>query len=139
MTPNWADEQVVLAIHDEQLAEHGGRPGVDMGRLQSALARAGNLYAHDNADVLSLGAAYAFGLAKGHAFVDGNKRTSLVVTELFLALNGYELAASDEECFRVWIAIADGSLSEADFALWVRAVLRAEPPDEALLEDQTQS
>ena len=117
--PTWIDEQVVLAIHDEQLAEHGGRPGVDLGLLRSALARPQNLLAYEDSDVIKLSAAYAFGIARGHAFVDGNKRTSLVATETFLALNGHELAASDEGCLGIWLALAEGDLTEADLVRWL--------------------
>ena len=86
----------MLAIHDEQLAEHGGRPGIrDLGLLGSALARPKNLALYEHADVVDLAACYGYGLARNHAFVDGNKRVSAVVTELFLALNGFELTATD--------------------------------------------
>ena len=138
MIPVWVDEQVVLAIHDEQLAEHGGPPGVNMGLLQSALARAQNLFAHEEADIFRLCAAYAFRLAKGHAFVDGNKRTSLVATELFLALNGYELRASDGECLDVWLAIAGGALSEGDFVLWVKRQVVPAPTHELRESSRTE-
>ena len=126
MTPVWVDEQVVLAIHEQQLAEHGGLPGVNLGPLQSALGRPRNLSAYEQPDILRLSTAYAFGLAKGHAFVDGNKRTSLVVAELFLNLNGYRLQASDEQCLRVWLGIARGDLSEAEFIAWLNQQLTAD-------------
>jgi death on curing protein len=117
----WVDKAVVLAIHDEQLAEHGGPSGLrDEARLDSALAKPQNLLAYGDSGVAALATAYAFGIAQGHAFVDGNKRTSLVVTELFLALNGYELAAEDAECVAVWLEIAAGTMSEEQLAGWLR-------------------
>ena len=119
----------MLAIHEEQLAEHGGSPGLrDEARLESALARAQHLLAYAEPDVVDLAAAYAFGIAQGHAFVDGNKRTSLVVTELFLALNGYELHADDAECVAVWLEIAAGRMSEPQLVGWLRErVVPAQP------------
>ena len=118
----WVEPAVVLAIHEQQLSEHGGPSGLrDSGLLDSALARPSNLGAYGAPDVFDLAAAYAFGLARDHPFVDGNKRVSFVVTEVFLALNGYELMASDKDCFAQWMALADGSLKEADLAEWLRA------------------
>lgn len=118
----WVERAVVLAIHEQQLSEHGGPSGLrDSGVLDSALARPPNLAAYGAPDIFDLAAAYAFGLARDHPFVDGNKRVSFVVTEVFLALNGYELMASDKDCFAQWMALADGSLKEADLAEWLRA------------------
>lgn len=118
--PVWIDRAVALAIHDEQLSEHGGARGVrDEGALESALGRPRNLHAYEDASIPQLAAAYAFGLARNHPFVDGNKRTSLVVTELFLALNGYDLLASDEEVVLMWLAIADGSRDEFAITAWL--------------------
>lgn len=118
--PTWVDKSVVLAIHDEQLSEHGGASGVrDEGALESALSRPKNLLAYEEASLLRLAAAYAYGLARNHAFTDGNKRTSVVVTELFLALNGMSLLASDEELVLMWLAIADGSRDEVAIAAWL--------------------
>lgn len=117
----WVEKAVVLAIHDEQLAEHGGPPGLrDEARLESALARPQHLLAYGEPGIADLAAAYAFGIAQGHAFVDGNKRTSLVVTELFLALNGCELDADDAACVAVWTEIAAGTMSEPQLASWLR-------------------
>jgi death on curing protein len=117
----WVDKAIVLAVDDEQLAEHGGPSGLrDEARLDSALARPQNLLAYGDPDIAALAAAYAFGIARGHAFVDGNKRTSLVVTELFLALNGHELGADDADCVAVWLEIAAGTVSEEQFAGWLR-------------------
>lgn len=110
-------KSVLLAVHAEQLAEHGGMAGIrDEARLDAALDRPKNLLACDQPDIFGLAAAYAFGIARGHAFVDGNKRTSFVATELFLGLNGYELQADDAECVMTWLAFADGSLSEAELS-----------------------
>jgi death-on-curing protein len=119
----WVSEDVVLAVHDEQLAEHGGQAGVrDLPLLQSALARPKNLEAYGNPD---LAAAYAVGIARNHAFIDGNKRTALVVAAgIFLPLNGYELAASDTESVRTMLAVADGSMSEPELAIWLRTYMR---------------
>ena len=91
------------------------------GFLISALARPRNLAAYGAPDIFDLAAAHAFGIARDHPFVDGNKRVSFVVTEVFLELNGYALMASDEDCFVKWMALADGSLTEADLAGWLRA------------------
>lgn len=117
----WLSEKLALAIHDEQIAEHGGASGVrDLGLLQSALARAPNLAAYGVPDIAALAAAYGFGLARNHPFVDGNKRTALVLTELFLTLNGYDLVADDAACVKTILALAEGSLSEEEFVEWVR-------------------
>ena len=119
--PVWVAKDVVLAIHDEQIAEHGGLSGVrDLGLLESALARALNVFAHERSDILALAAAYGFGIARTHPFNDGNERTSAVVTELFLALNGVELRATDAEIVRVWVALADGSMRESDLVAWLK-------------------
>ncbi len=97
--PVWIDLDVVLAIHDEQLAEHGGQAGVrDRGLLESALARPRNQFSYGESFLPRLAASYAFGISRNHPFLDGNKRTSLVVAELFLDLNGLDLTASDETC-----------------------------------------
>lgn len=117
----WVTRDVVLAIHDEQLAEHGGATGVrDPGALDSALARPLNLVAYGAPDVAALAAAYAFGLAKNHAFVDGNKRTAFVVAEVFLDLNGFTLLADDADCVLTMLRLAASDLDEAGFADWLR-------------------
>lgn len=118
----WVGEPVVLAIHDEQLVEHGGAPGLrDAGLLQSTLARPQNLQAYGDApDLPRLAAVYGYGLARNHPFIDGNKRTALVVVELFLALNGLRLIADDVACVLAVLEVADGTLSEAAFAQWIR-------------------
>lgn len=118
----WVDAGVALAIHDEQLAEHGGASGVrDAGAFESALARPINLAAYESPDAAALAAAYAFGLARNHAFVDGNKRTAYVVAEMFLALNGIKLQSSDAAGILTFVALAAGDLSEDALADWFRA------------------
>jgi death-on-curing protein len=117
----WINENAVLAIHEEQIAEHGGQAGVrDLGLLQSALARPRNLLAYGNPDIASLAASYAFGLAKNHPFFDGNKRVSLAVTEAFMMLNGHELTADDTACVKIWLRVAEGTLDEEGLAAWLR-------------------
>lgn len=124
MAFEWIAHSVVLAIHDEQLAEHGGSPGLrDAGLLESALARPQNLEAYGDPDIADLAAAYAFGIAKNHPFVDGNKRTSYVVARLFLRLNCYDIAASEAERLHVWLDLAAGQMSERALAEWFRANL----------------
>ena len=122
----WVSEEVVLAIHDEQLAEHGGMAGLrDESLLLSALARPQNLAAYGTPDVADLAASYAVGIARNHAFIDGNKRTALVVAAgVFLPLNGYKLTASDGETVRMMLAVADGTMSEPELAVWFRTYIR---------------
>lgn len=117
----WLDQAVMLAVHDEQLAEHGGGTGVrDAGMIESAMNRPVHLATYGQPDVAELAAAYGFGLARNHPFVDGNKRTAFVAVELFLALNGYELTASDGDCVLTVLALAAGDMEEVVFADWVR-------------------
>jgi death-on-curing protein len=118
------DATVFRLVHDEQLAEHGGAPGVrDEGLFESALARPQHL-AHcgqpDLADLADLAAAYGFGLARNRPFIDGNKRTAFVAVELFLDCNGHSLVADDSDCVLVMLAVASGALDEAGFAEWIR-------------------
>ena len=121
----WVDVDVVLAAHEEQLAEHGGADGVrDMGLLQSALARPQNLVAYGSPDLADLAAAYAGGLARNHPFVDGNKRTAWVVAETFVELNGFELAADDAGSYETMLALAEGRIDETAFAAWMRPQLK---------------
>lgn len=123
--PVWIDLEVVLAIHDEQLAEHGGQAGVrDRGLLESALARPRNQFAYGESSLPRLAASYGFGISRNHPFLDGNKRTSLVVAELFLDLNGLELIASDEACVTTFLRLAAGELGEDDLARWIEANAR---------------
>jgi death-on-curing protein len=117
----WIATEVAIAAHSEQLAEHGGGEGVrDMSLLESAMARPQNLDAHGDPDAAALAAAYAFGIARNHPFVDGNKRTAAVVSETFLILNGYRLTTSDAELVVAFVALAAGELSEEALADWFR-------------------
>lgn len=118
----WIAESVVLAIHEVQLAEHGGMVGVrDENLLASALARPRNLDAYgDKPDIAAIAAAYAFGIARKHPFFDGNKRTAFVLMELFLNLNGWLLEASDADCITTIQALAAGDLSEENLAARLR-------------------
>ncbi len=116
----WIDSRVIMAIHGEQLAEHGGGTGVrDHGLLESALARPVNLAAYEKPDAPALAASYAVALAKNHPFVDGNKRTAFVAMELFLELNGFTLNASDVDCVVTMLAVAGGEMTEAELADWI--------------------
>ncbi len=117
----WIQRRVIIAAHGEQLAEHGGASGLrDVGPIESALARAENLAAYGDPDAAALAAAYGFGIARNHPFVDGNKRAALIATELFLALNGHELEVGDAECVLTFLALAAGELEEVEFAGWLR-------------------
>jgi death on curing protein len=121
----WTDRDVLLTLHDESLAEHGGGVGIrDEGLLDSALARPLNTVAYATPDVAELAAAYGFGLAKNHAFVDGNKRAAFLAVGLFLYLNGYRLTASQADATRAVLALAAGEITEAEFAQWVRSNMR---------------
>ena len=117
----WIDGTVIRAVHNEQLAEHGGAEGLrDPGLLESALARPPQLAAYGEPDTAALAAAYGFGLARNHPFVDGNKRTAFVAVELFLMLNGTTLTANDVECVLTMLDLAAGHLTEPAFAEWLR-------------------
>jgi death on curing protein len=117
----WVTSDVALAVHAEQIAEHGGGEGVrDAGLVESALARPQNLVAYGEPDAAALAAAYAFGIARNHPFVDGNKRTAAVISETFLVLNGFTLAASDAELVVAFLALAAGELNEEQVAEWFR-------------------
>lgn len=125
--PRWLREAVVLAIHEAQLAEHGGPAGVrDASLTESALARPRQLQAYGQPapDIAALAAAYGYGLARNPPFVDGNKRTALVVMETFLALNHWQLDASNVECVQQILMLAGGELDEAALADWLRPRLR---------------
>jgi len=118
--PIWLRLEAILAAHDEQLAEHGGGVGIrDQGLLDSALARPLNLHACGEPSLAKQAAAYAFGIAKNHPFVDGNKRAALVAAELFLAVNGFDLTADDVEIVKAFLALAAGEVSEEELAAWV--------------------
>lgn len=125
----WELESVVLALHDEQLTEHGGLEGLrDDGALESALARPQDMVAYEQCeDVPKLAAAYAYGIMKNHPFSDGNKRAAFVTAELFLELNGFELTAPDDDCILTMVAVAGGMLSETEFNEWFEANSNALP------------
>jgi len=117
----WVALAVAEAAHAEQLAEHGGGEGVrDPGLLESAMARPRNLALYGTPDVAALAAAYAYGIARNHPFVDGNKRTAAVISETFLVLNGWQLTATDAELVVAILALAAGELSEDELADWFR-------------------
>lgn len=119
----WIEKPLVLAIHDRQLSEHGGSGGVrDETLLDSALARPRQLHAYGKPapDLADLAASVAFGLARNHPFMDGNKRTAAVVCETFIVLNDATLQADNLELYPVYLALAEGSLSEDEFATWLR-------------------
>lgn len=129
----WLEKAAVLAIHERQVAEHGGSAGVrDEGLLESALARPQQLHAYGDPapDLADLAATLAYGLARSHPFVDGNKRTAAVCCETFVELNGATLEAGDLELFERYLALAEGKLPEGDFAAWLRARLRLAAPGE---------
>lgn len=118
--PRWVSKRAVLALHREQLAEHGGSDGIrDEFLLDSALAKPQNVFAYAGApDVFRLAASYAFGIARYHAFVDGNKRTALVVPVLFLNRNAWDITSSKADEYDTFLHLADGSLNETDMAAW---------------------
>ena len=117
----WISLAVAQAVHDRQLSEHGGPAGVrDPGALESALARPQNLAAYGEPDAADLAAAYAFGVARNHAFVDGNKRTAWVLARLFLSANGVSLEFERDQAIRIVLALAAGEASEQELAEWLR-------------------
>tara|TARA_R110001592_G_scaffold240125_1_gene500130 strand:+ start:707 stop:1096 length:390 start_codon:yes stop_codon:yes gene_type:complete len=117
----WILESVVHAIHDEQIAEHGGLQGSrDLTLLQSALGRPQNLVSYGEPDIAELASSYGYGIARNHPFNDGNKRTAFVVVELFLLLNDYELSADDGACVLTMLDVASGNITEEDFSRWIR-------------------
>ena len=121
MSWRWVDRRALELLHDESIAEHGGLPGLrDEGLLESALARPLNLAAYGEPDVAELAASYGVGLAKNHAFVDGNKRVAFLAVGLFLGLNGQRLVATQAEATLAMLDVAAGTLDEASFAQWLR-------------------
>ena len=118
--PIWLDKPEVLIAHSRQLAEHGGSDGIrDEGLLDSALAKPRNVFAYeDHVTLPRLAASYAFGIARNHAFVDGNKRTALVISLGFLRINGIALVASPEDLYLTFLHLAEGSLSEQELTAW---------------------
>ena len=119
--PIWVRKEVVIAAHEEMLFEHGGGTGIrDEGLLDSALQRAQNLFAYEKATVFDLAAAYSFGIAKNHPFVDGNKRAAFLTGYVFLELNGFELSASEAEAALQMLALASGEMTEKEYAAWLQ-------------------
>jgi len=117
----WLSRDLILAIHDEQLAEHGGSTGLrDPGLLESALARPLNRAGYGEPDIAELAAVYALAIARNHPFIDGNKRTAFVALELFLRLNGCLFTAADAEAVVMTLAMAAGELDDIEFTAWVR-------------------
>lgn len=132
--PRWLSRLVVDAIHNDQLREHGGLPGVrDENVLEAALARPQQMWHYaDRSDLPTVAAAYAFGLVKNHPYRDGNKRIGFLAVVTFLGVNGYDFSATDAEVVAEILALADGSVSEEGLADWIRehsrAASRSSPP-----------
>jgi death on curing protein len=128
----WINPRVLYAVHDEQLAEHGGGSGVrDAALFDSAVNRPLQLATYATPDVAALAACHGYGIARNHPFVDGNKRTAFVAVEMFLMLNGYGLFADDADCAMTMLDVASGDISEIDFAAWVRKHSRPLTPSMA--------
>lgn len=119
--PEWLDVDIMLDVHAEQLALFGGPDGVrDLGLLESALARPVNKYAYGETDLAALAAAYGFGVAKNHPFVDGNKRAAFAAIIVFLGLNGIDFVVPPENATAMILSLAAGEVSEASLARWIR-------------------
>ena len=117
----WLSRDLVLAIHDEQLHEHGGASDIrDAGLLESALARPLNAAGYGNPDISELAALYAVGIVRNHPFIDGNKRTGYVALETFLRLNGCMFTATDADVVITVLRLAGGDITDDDFVAWVR-------------------
>ena len=122
--PVWIETELALAIHDRQLAEHGGPIGVRApSALESALARPRNQWAYGEVDFCALAAAYAFVVARNHPFTDGNKRTAWVLARLFLGLNDIRITFTPEDAAHMVLALAEGTLTEEDVAEWFKRKL----------------
>jgi len=118
---HWLSEAVVIAVHGEQLAEHGGSEGIrDEGLLSSALARPQNIISYGEPTVFDLAAAYAFGIVRNHPFIDGNKRSGFLAAYIFLDLNGWELTAPEAEAVAAVLTLAKGEMDEAGFSAWLQ-------------------
>ena len=119
--PFWLTRRIIIAIHDEQLAIHGGASGLrDEGMLESALDRARNKWSYEGADLPEMAAAYAFGIARNHPFVDGNKRTSLLALYTFLGINGIDFVVPEAEAAAIILSLAAGEVSEENLTRWIR-------------------
>lgn len=124
--PKWLDRAAVEAMHDEQLVEHGGSPGLrDVGLLESALARPRNAWSYGETDPVALGALYAAGIMRNHPFIDGNKRTGFLAAYSFLYVNGLEIVAKEAEVIVQCLALASGEIDEGEFAAWLRESVQA--------------
>ena len=123
----WLDREIILAIHEEQLAQHGGGVGIrDEGLIDSALGRPQNIAVYNpEADLCDLAAAYAYGIAKNHPFIDGNKRTAYVAMELFLIEHGMLLTAEDGDAVVTFLGLAAGEITEEQLAAWIRKNVEA--------------
>jgi len=119
--PIWVSATSIHFFHDAQIERHGGSYGIrDKNLLDSALARPQNIYAYDQGDIFDMAASYAYGIAKNHPFVDGNKRTAFITSVLFLELNGYYFKAPEPEAVTIIVSLANGELPEAAYAQWLR-------------------
>ena len=117
---HWLSKNVILAVHDEQIAENGGRAGIrDLGLLASAMARPLHLYSYESPTIVELAAAYAVGIIRDHPFVDGNKRTGFLAAYIFLAMHGLKLSAPETEVVRVVLDLAQGNMDEKEFCIWL--------------------
>lgn len=126
--PRWLGIEIVVAAHARQLKRYGGPPGLrDRAALESALGRPVNRYHYGESDLAALAAAYGFGLARNHPFVDGNKRIAFISLVLFLRINGVDLAAPNDEAAGIILRLAAGELTESELADWIRAHLSAPP------------
>ena len=127
-TPFWITREAAIAFHERQLSEHGGGIGVrDIGLLESALAKPQNLFAYSEgqADVAAMAASYAYGIATNHPFIDGNKRTALAVSFVFVELNGYGMTATEPDAYTTFLALAAGDVSEDELAAWFLKNMKA--------------
>lgn len=119
--PTWIEIDSIHSFHDSQIERHGGSYGIrDNNLLESALGRPKNIYAYDQGDMFDMAAAYAHGIAKNHSFVDGNKRTALITSILFIELNGYVFTASEAEAVHMIVSLANGEIEEKLYAVWLR-------------------
>lgn len=130
----WIDKHLLIILHDESLAMHGGASGIrDEGLLDSALNRAVNLATYGTPDFAELAAAYCVGLAKNHAFVDGNKRVAFLSVGLFLGLNGYKLTATQVDATLTMFAVAAGEINEQTFSDWIRRNTTSREPQQSAI------
>jgi death-on-curing protein len=126
---HWISKRILLLLHEESLAEHGGLPGWrDEGLLDSALARPQHLASYGDPDLAAVAAAYAFGLARNHPFADGNKRAAFLAVGLCLGLNGWRLTASPAQATVAVMSLAAGELGEDEFAAWLRLHITPREP-----------